>query len=258
MSLFLQWTPVIKPDSAIHIAFWIVFTLVVAAFPVLFIPAKIKAQAEPAAPLPARPEAKTAFVTPRFVCGILIMFLCMLAMSPLFFFFPLYVTEALGWNSIGLLVAISAASQVPLLFLFSRLLRRFGSTALLAVSAFCIAARLLVDAFLPLKAWIIAGQFFDCFGSGIFHAAAIAFITETVPPENRGVGVSIYLSLGSGLPKLAGNILGGAILTTAGKDALRSGYPILFFVFSLFAFLAIGVYFTTFFRRGSKVPAACL
>jgi PPP family 3-phenylpropionic acid transporter len=221
----------------------------------LFIPAKIKAQAKPAA---ARPETKTAFVTPRFVCGILIMFLCMLAYSPMFFFFPLYVTEALGWNSISLLVAISAASQVLLLFLFSRLLRRFGSITLLAVSAFCIAARLLVNAFLPSKAWIIAGQLFDCFGSGIFHAAAIAFITETVPPENRGVGVSIYLSLGSGLPKLAGNILGGVILTMAGKDSLRSGYPILFSVFSLFAFLAIGVYFAALFHQGSKVPAACL
>jgi MFS family permease len=54
--------------------------------------------------------------------------------------------------------------------------------------------------------------------------------------------MSLYLSLGSGLPTFAGNILGGFIVEHA-------GYREMFGIFTIFPVIAVGVYAVTLFQR---------
>ena len=74
------------------------------------------------------------------------------------------------------------------------------------------------------KAVIIAAQLLHSLCFGIYHPAAINFFTRVFPPEKRGLGMSIYLAFGSGLPALIGNVLGGGIVEAAGFRSLFAIY----------------------------------
>ncbi|MDR1506741.1 MAG: MFS transporter [Treponema sp.] len=249
MVFFLQWTPVLKPDSARHISFWIALTSTAAFIPVLFMPPlSSKTAAEPkenlragrrtAEPLPGGiPGSKSTRIwTPFFIGGFSIIFLCRLSMSAIYTFFPLYLTEYMRWNVVGAMFALATACEVPCMFISWRLIRRFGPLPLLALAAAAISLRLGIYALFPVKAWIISAQLLHTLCFGIFHPAAVAFIVQSIPPEKRAMGMSLYLSLGSGLPSLVGNVLGGAIVE-------QSGYSWLFFVYSTFTLAAAALFF---------------
>jgi PPP family 3-phenylpropionic acid transporter len=122
------------------------------------------------------------------------------------------------------------------MFLSKGLIRRFGALRILVISALAVSLRLSIYAFFPVKTGIICAQLLHSLCFGLFHPAAVAFISSCVPPERRAWGMSLYLSLGSGVPALLGNILGGIIVETAGYQALYS-------TFALFPLAAAGLYF---------------
>jgi PPP family 3-phenylpropionic acid transporter len=145
-------------------------------------------------------------------------------MAAVYTFFPLYITEELRWDAVGFMFALATAAEVPCMFISGRLLRRFGPVHLLALSAAGISLRLLIWAVFPFKGCIIAAQLLHSLCFGIFHPAAVNFISTVFPPEKRAAGMSVYLALGSGLPSLIGNMLGGAIVEAAGYRLLFAGY----------------------------------
>jgi PPP family 3-phenylpropionic acid transporter len=230
MVLFLQWGPVMKPDSSPHIAFWMAVTTAAAIVPTLFLP---NARREKTAQRPGAGQGR--IWTPFFIGGFLMIFLCRLAMSPVYTFFPLYLTESLHWNVVGAMFALATACEVPFMFISSRLIRRFGPLPLLALAAAAIGIRLGIYALFPIKGAIIGAQLLHSLCFGLFHPAAVAFITQSVPPEKRAIGMSLYLSLGSGLPALLGNVLGGFIVE-------HGGYAPVFGFFTIFTLLALIVY----------------
>jgi len=162
-------------------------------------------------------------------------------MSSVYTFFPLYLTGTLHWNAVGLMFALSSLSEVPFMFLSVTLLRRFGAFPLLALSAGGIVVRLLLWALFPYKAVIIAAQLLHSLCFGIYHPAAVQFISSVFPAKKRGIGMPVYLALGSGLPSLIGNMAGGVIV-----QAL--GYRPLFAIYAGTAALALLIFFV----MGSK------
>jgi PPP family 3-phenylpropionic acid transporter len=245
--LLFQWTPVLKPHSAKNIAFWIAVTSLLSLIPVLLLPRtavggrkppprKAKALPQGRGPFPGTgPRRGTAMsygtgrtgariVSAYFLGGLAIIFLCRFAMAAVYTFFPLYITEELRWDAVGFMFALATAAEVPCMFISGRLLRRFDPIHLLALSAGGISLRLLIWAAFPFKGCIIAAQLLHSLCFGIFHPAAINFISTVFPPEKRAMGMSVYLALGSGLPSLIGNMLGGAIVETAGYRLLFAGY----------------------------------
>jgi PPP family 3-phenylpropionic acid transporter len=255
MVLFLQWGPFLKPDSALNISFWIALSSIAAIVPVLFmqkISTEQKTSAAHKNPVAEKTPAEGGETirldnvtevhfsrriwTPLFFGGLSVIFLCRLSMSAIYTFFPLYLTEYLRWNVVGAMFALATACEVPCMFISARLIRRFGPLPLLALSAVAISLRLGIYALFPAKACIVAAQALHTLCFGIFHPAAVGFIAESVPPEKRALGMSMYLSLGSGLPSLIGNVLGGIIVEHA-------GYSRLFAVYSFFTLAAVAVFF---------------
>ena len=232
--LFLQWTPVRRPDSAGNIAFWIAVISAVSVIPVALLPRRTldgSGSRRKSGPSGSGPF----FLSVYFVTGFLLIFLCRLSMAAVYTYFPLYLTEALRWDVVGLMFALASAAEVPCMFISARLLRRFGALPLLALAAGGITVRLLIWALFPFKVPIIAAQLLHSLCFGIYHPAAVYFIASTFPPEKRGVGMSIYLALGSGLPSLIGNMAGGALAEAA-------GYRPLFAVYASFTGLAVLCY----------------
>jgi PPP family 3-phenylpropionic acid transporter len=122
------------------------------------------------------------------------------------------------------------------MFLSGRLIRRFGPEKLLAFSAAGIGIRLSLYAFFPFRPVVLAAQTLHALCFGLFHPAAVALIAGCVPPERRALGMSLYLSLGTGFPAFLGNILGGLVLE-------QWGYTVLFSSFVIFPLLAVVFFF---------------
>jgi len=233
-SLFLQWTPFLKPNSAMNIALWIVVSSLAIIVPVLILPrASLSSERPQAEKTIAEKEIPLSSV--YFIGGFAIIFLCRLAMSAVYTFFPLYLKEELQWDAVGLMFALSSTAEVPFMFLSAGLLRRFGSLPLLALSAAGICLRLIIWALFPIKGCIIAGQLLHSLCFGIYHPAAVHFISSVFPAEKRGRGMPVYLALGSGLPTLIGNMVGGAVVEA-------SGYRPLFAIYAAVAGICLLIY----------------
>jgi PPP family 3-phenylpropionic acid transporter len=226
--LFLQWTPFLKPDSAKNIAFWIVLTSLVTIIYLFNLPrdlfASIEHEREHEHEKDNGKEKGIPLLSVYFIGGFAIIFICRFAMSSVYTYFPLYLTEKLQWNAVGLMFALSSAAEVPFMFISVKLLRRFGALPLLALSAGGIALRLLLWAIFPYKPVIIAAQLLHSLCYGVYHPAAVQFISSVFPAEKRGIGMPVYLALGSGLPALIGNITGGVIVEAVGYRPLFAIY----------------------------------
>jgi PPP family 3-phenylpropionic acid transporter len=234
MVLFFQWTPVLRPNTPINIAGWIGATSVLAVIPVFLLPAghteTVKARS------PAGRTRGPGLWSPLLVLGIGMIAMSRLAISPIYSFFPLYVVEYLHWDAVGLLFALASASEIPCMFISNRLIRRFGPLRLLMIASVAIGIRISILAFFPYRSAVVASQMLHSLCFGLFHPAAVAFISGSVPPERRALGMTLYLSIGTGLPALLGNMLGGYLVD-------HWGYRTLFGTFALFTLPAIGLYF---------------
>ncbi|MBU0934668.1 MAG: MFS transporter [Spirochaetes bacterium] len=246
MTLFLQWTPLFQPHSYTAIALWIALSsfLMLCSLPLL--PAVQRqaaiADSEPK-PLVAentttgvsRSKASTKAYSSVFILGLVIIGLGRLAMAPVASFFSLYIVEELGWDAVGLSWAIAAASEIPLMFLSGLAIRRWGAPRLLLLALIAVAVRLAIYALFPSPAGAISGQLLHSLCYGLFHPAAVAFVSTHVAPERRAMGLTMYLSLGVGLPTFLGSAVGGFIVDHA-------GYRVLFASFIVFAIAGIVLY----------------
>ena len=223
-TLYLQWTPVLKPDNAGNISLWLIIAAVMSVMPIMLLPRDLlKSSARPDAE-----EMSEGISSPLMLMHILggcaVIFLGRLSMTAIYTYLPLYLTEALRWNAVGLMFALAAASEVPFMFLSGALIRRFGSLPLLVLSAAGVCLRLLILAFLPFKPCIIVSQLLHSLCFGIFHPAAVHFFVGIFPVKKRGTGMSVYLILGSGLPALVSNITGGIVVQAVGYQSLFALY----------------------------------
>jgi PPP family 3-phenylpropionic acid transporter len=236
--LGLQITPVFRPVNVLGIMFWnLIATValmgVILCLPVSFLrPMRIPASS---VPIPIAGKGRSIW-TPVFILGLVIIFLNRLAFSPLQSYLSLYAVEYLQWDAVGLLYAVSAFSETPLIFLSKKIINRFGALNLIAVTTAAVAVRLLCIALFPSKTILVVTQLLHSLTFGVFHPAAVAFIVTNVPPEKRAVGMTVYMSLGTGFPTFIGNIAGGVIIE-------RLGYRMLFGGFIFFALLGLLLYF---------------
>ena len=232
---FQPWLPLSKSSS---IAFWIAVTTGLALCFLPFLPDRDPRDRNSASRLAGHDTSGARnFVDGPFVIGLVIIALSRLAMTPINSFFSLYLVEELHWNAVSLMWALSAAAEIPLLFLSSRLIAKFGSTRLLAIATAAVFVRLCVYALFPNPGGVIFAQLLHSLCYGVFHPAAVSFIATRVPPERRATGMAIYLSLGSGLPNFLGCSFGGFII-----DAF--GYRAMFVSYTVFAVAGLILYFS--------------
>jgi PPP family 3-phenylpropionic acid transporter len=235
MMLFLQVTPFFRPDNTAHITWWMAITTSAALVSMIIIPGRYTNTGGRGFLAAPRLGKGGHIWTPILIIGLLMIAISRLSMASINSFFSLFLVEYMGWNAVGFMWALASASEIPFMFLSRRLIGRFGDLPILTLSAVMVTVRLSIYAFFPYKGGIIIAQLLHSVCYGLFHPAAVAFISGHVPPERRALGMSLYLSLGNGVPTLLGSILGGLII-----DHL--GYRALFGVFALFPLMAAGLY----------------
>lgn len=239
LMLFFQVPSPLRPETPLRIILWFGGAGLIALISVLIIPGNLTnggSRPPPGRTQPGRARSGKGFWSPLLIMGLIIIAFSRLAMTSVNSFFSLFMKEALQWDALGIMFALSAGSEVPLMFLSHRLICRFGPLPLLAASSGAIVLRLALYALFPFKGCIILGQLLHSLCYGAFYPAGIAFMSACVPPERRALGMSLYLSIGTGLPTFIGTILGGLIIE-------HQGYSAMFGVFSLFPLVSLGVHF---------------
>jgi len=253
ITLLFQFTRVLDPDSLVSIAGWVALPSALFILSLVCIPGLMKRlpREEDDAPAGTGISAVTAGSdeNPRpagiaklsrlfrsfprsYWAGIFLMFLGFFGMTPSQKFFSLYVREFLGLESYAGLWALSAAAEVPFMFLSGKFIRRYGTKNILLFSLIAITARNLVYAAFPTFGGAVVGQLFHSVCFGLFHPAAIIYVSERAPRRLLAVGMTLYTSVSVSLASILGNVVGGFII-----DAF--GYRALFMVFSTFPLIGI-------------------
>lgn len=237
VALLLQFTSMVNPDSARSIASAIIVPSLLVIISMITIPKLLKRN-----PAPSIPEVETGFIRrcreqlghfpPAFWFGIFLIFLGFLGLTPSQRFFSLYVRDYLGMESYAGLWALSAAAEIPFMFFSGFFIRKYGTEKLLVVSLVAITVRNLVYALFPTFGGAVAGQLFHSVCFGLFHPAAVVFISERVPRRFLAVGLTLYTSFSMGLASVIGNVMGGFVIDWF-------GYRVLFVFFSFFPLIGI-------------------
>lgn len=183
-----------------------------------------------------------------FVVGIFIIALNRISMSSVSSFFSLYLVEELKINAISLLNALAAGSEFGAMIIAGILIQRKKvlPVHMFIASGVAMMLRLILYAMVPSITGVLAGQLLHSIGYGFFHPAAIFFVARRVRRSHRTLGMSIYISLGTGLPAVLGSSLGGLIVESF-------GYRTLFLSYSFFA-LASALLCFVFYRTMTTSP----
>ncbi len=218
-------------ESNISIGMYALVGCLLFFIPVLFWKAEPK-RAKGSCLLVSEPEGK--WYDRAFIVGLVIIAFNRISMSSITSFFSLYLVEELSINAISLMNAIGAGSEYGAMILAGILIQRKKvlPVHLLMISSVAMVVRLLIYAFVPTLGGVLAAQLLHSLCYGFFHPAAIFFVARRVKRSHRTVGMSMYVSLGTGLPAVIGSSLGGLVVEQFGYRSLFMGY-------SLFALLSL-------------------
>ena len=227
----LQVTPFLQPKTPLTIAFWIWLTVLLSMITVIVIPSTYTTIGKQK----NENQKEQKYSSSLLVLGLFMIALSRLGLSPVMSLFSLFLTEYVHFNAVGFMWIIACLSEIPFMLLSKRLINRFGSLHLLMVCIFSLSIRLLICAVFPTVPGVIISQLFHSISYGLFYITGVAFILDCVPSSRRALGMSLFISLGFGLPSFAGNILGGFVIE-------QLGYRSLFGIFALFPVLSLVIY----------------
>ncbi len=217
---------------------------------VFFIPVATweRAQKRPKGIVFSSTESGGKWCDSAFIIGLIIIGLNRLSMSSVTSFFSLYLVEELHTNAISLMNAIAGASEFGAMIFAGIMLqrRKILPVQLLMISGAAMMVRLCIYALFPTFSGALVAQFLHSLCYGFFNPAAVYLVARRVKRSHRTLGMSMYISLGIGLPTVLGSSLGGIIVE-------KMGYKVLFSSFALFA-LASLLMCIVFYRTMTKPP----
>lgn len=193
-------------------------------------------------------EEKGPWHDKAFFIGLVIIALNRFSMSSISSFFSLYLVEYVKVNAISFMNAIGAASEVGAMILAGMLIqkKKVLPVHLLMMSGVAMVVRMIIYATIPTYGGVLVAQMLHSICYGFFHPAAIYFIARRVRRSHRTLGMSMYISFGTGLPAVLGSMLGGVIVE-------RFGYPTLFLSYGIFAMISV-LLCLVYYRRMTSLP----
>lgn len=141
-------------------------------------------------------------------------------------------------NEMGILLAISAVVEIPILFCYDLLSKRIDSSKLLRVAAVCMALKsltMLLSVNIPM---LYASQFFQMPGYGLFCGASVYYTNGVIEPEHRVRGQA-YMTLTCAAGSVLGSLLGGWLLDLSSVRGMLLAGAVIAGIGSLFVNLYI-------------------
>jgi len=147
----------------------------------------------------------------------------------IYVFLSLYL-DALGYSKtmIGILWAISVATEIVWFFTQSRWLPLFSLSAWLVICACVMVLRMCLTAWWAdalLALWI--AQMLHAVTFATHHTVCISILTKHFPGRLRGRGQALYASIGYGIPGVLGALLGGLLSERFGLASIYAASVIM-------------------------------
>ncbi|MGM9618687.1 MAG: MFS transporter [Oscillospiraceae bacterium] len=117
-----------------------------------------------------------------------------------------------GATVMGIVLALSAAMELPAMSLFVRFRRRFSCETLLCVCAATALTRLLLYLFFPSAGMLYVNALLQFFGHGLYPTATVFLISELVDGANQSKGQGLIFAAGYGLGCAIGSLADGWLL----------------------------------------------
>jgi PPP family 3-phenylpropionic acid transporter len=171
----------------------------------------------------------------HYWAGMLLIFLAFLGLSPANRLLSLYVEDYLNVRASSVMWALSAGAEIPAMLISNRFIKTFGVTKTMSIATATIVLRLLMYVIVPNIYGAMAAQLLHFFNYGLFHPAAVYFVTRNAPRGKLMISLSIYSLCANSLANILGCFIGGFII-----DAF--GFPTLFVSFSALPVIALVAY----------------
>jgi len=132
-------------------------------------------------------------------------------------YLPQRVLEAGGDNALyGMFYSIGALSEVPILFLSGKILRRFKASSVVRFSMVIYAVQMMIFSFpLPAPVLLIV-QLTQGLGYGLFLVGSVDYLDELAPPELKTSALTFASAVYGGLAGIFGSSLGGILIDNVG------------------------------------------
>ncbi|AGB41518.1 Major Facilitator Superfamily transporter [Halobacteroides halobius DSM 5150] len=178
---------------------------------------------------------------------ILFIFFINLTLSTNNIFFPLYVIDHGGGETlIGLALMIAAASEMFIFHYSDGIIERFDLKYIFLISALAFALRWFLLASFPISMVFLGSQLLHSITFGLLHAVSVDFINLICGDKFKATGQNLYATT-KGISSIVGSSIGGIIYGSLGGS-------ILYFYLSLVA-LVTGLIYFTFLNSRDKVVA---
>lgn len=123
-------------------------------------------------------------------------------------------TAEYGWA-----IAISVMSELPVMFFYSRLEKRFSRTAMLVVSAVAFTAKISLSYLAATPASYLLVQPIQLLAWGLISVNFVSYVGEKVKPEDAVMGQSWFTNAQM-IGSIAASLVGGAVIDAAGVSAI--------------------------------------
>lgn len=116
--------------------------------------------------------------------------------------------------------SIGALVEVPLMFVFPSLARRFGPERLVAVGGIAFGLRAAISALAVAPEPIVIGSVFGGVGFAFVYIGTVSWVAGAVPREVQATAQGIFTGTATSVGAIAGSIVGGAIGGAVGLPIL--------------------------------------
>jgi PPP family 3-phenylpropionic acid transporter len=131
-------------------------------------------------------------------------------------FLGMFIRDAgYGHDILGWMNSASALSEIPILLLIMRLIKKFGSIRILTISCIILSLRMLIVSIGTLP-FILLAQILQGMSSMAIYFSCVIYISENVKPGKQALGQSTLAFTQLGLGSIIGNIAGGYLVDILG------------------------------------------
>jgi PPP family 3-phenylpropionic acid transporter len=162
-----------------------------------------------------------------FLIGALVGWTALSAQSS---FFTIYLRSLGAPNDlVGWAWSVGAIAEVPTMFFFPLLARRFGVERLIVAGAFVLVVRQVANVAFTAPSLLIAFSLFQGVGYSLMLIGGVTFVSRQAPQGTAATAQGIFTGVASSLSSILGSGLGGQVagwLTIRGLFAVSAGISV--------------------------------
>jgi len=132
------------------------------------------------------------------------------------------IVKSLGRDTsfYGISVFLMAVSEMPVMALTPRLLKRMKTTSLICIAGFCYILRNFLICLAPNVFVLCLGMLFQGLSFGLMTAVITYYVIYNLSVEDQVAGQTIITVMTSGVGSMIGNLLGGVLQDHFGLNAM--------------------------------------